>query len=85
MFDHILTTLLQVVIALDIIGAIAYFTLGWIRRQKRQEEQPMVVELHSPQISFWQKLWPRSQPALANVQDVDKLRRILYGFQDGLH
>ena len=35
MFDHFLTNLLQIVIVIDVLGAIAYFALGALRKQKR--------------------------------------------------
>jgi len=91
MFDHFLTTLLQIVIVVDIIGAIAYFALGALRRKQRANEpqlsteqavKPHAVELDNR--SFWQKLLPNRQMALARSQEIDKLRHVLYSFQDGL-
>ena len=57
MFDHFLTYILQIVIVLDVLGAIAYFALGALRKQKRATTP---IELKGP--SLWQRLFARSQP-----------------------
>lgn len=91
MFDHFLTTLLQVFIVIDLVGAVAYFALGALRRKQRANEallnpeppaQPLALELDNR--SFWQKLLPNRPMAFARSQDIDKLRQVLYSFQDGL-
>ena len=90
MFDQFLTNLLQVVIVIDLIGAIAYFALGALRRKQRSNEtataeqsaQPLALELDDR--PFWKKLIPGRRMAFARSQDIDKLRQVLYSFQDGL-
>ncbi len=91
MFDHFLTILLQVVIVVDLIGAVAYFALGALRRKQRASESPLTAEQSVHPIalgleprSFWQKLIPSRRMAFARSQDIDKLRQVLYSFQDGL-
>jgi len=37
MFDEFLTSLLKVIIVVDVVGAIAYFVLGTLKRRKRQD------------------------------------------------
>ena len=81
MFDHFLTYILQIVIVLDVLGAIAYFALGALRKQKRATPP---IELKGP--SLWQRLFTRSQPQPAPATDRDfaRLHKVLYGFQVGL-
>ena len=87
MFDNILSSLLVIVIVLDIVGAIAYFALGALRKQKRDlapAPAPAPVPAQPP--SLWQRIFSRRQPrALAATEgDFAQLHRVLYGFQDGL-
>jgi hypothetical protein len=81
MFDHFLTYILQIVIVLDVLGAIAYFALGALRKQKRATPS---IELKGP--SLWQRLFARSQPQTVPATDRDfaRLQEVLYGFQVGL-
>ena len=57
MFDHFLTNLLQIVIVIDVLGAIAYFALGALRKQKRGATP---IEIKGP--SLWQRLFAGQQP-----------------------
>ena len=57
MFDHLLTNLLQIVIVIDVLGAIAYFALGGLRKQKRGATP---IEIKGP--SLWQRLFAGQQP-----------------------
>ena len=98
MFDEFLTTLLQIFIVIDLIGAIAYFALGALRRKQRASEP--TADQPAPTLSLalddkprwkklmpsrlWQKLMPGQRLAFARSQDIDKLRQVLYSFQDGL-
>ena len=81
MFDNILSSLLVIVIVLDIVGAIAYFALGALRKQKRD-----LTPATDQTPSLWQRVFSRRQPqALAATEgDFAQLHRVLYGFQDGL-
>ena len=82
MFDHFLTYLLQIVIVLDVLGAIAYIALGVMRRQNRATAP---IEFNGP--SLWQRLFARSQPQAIPATDRDfaRLHKVLYGFQVGLN
>ena len=82
MMDQFLTTILQVVIAIDIIGAIAYFVLGGLK--SKDGEKNMALE--APTASFWSRLLRRRQkaPVLATESDFDKLHRVLYSYEEGL-
>ena len=81
MFDNILSSLLVVVIVLDIVGAIAYFALGALRKQKRD-----LAPAPAQTPSLWQRIFSRRQPqaVAATEGDFAQLHRVLYGFQDGL-
>ena len=81
MFDHFLTNLLQIVIVIDVLGAIAYFALGALRKQKRGATP---IEIKGP--SLWQRLFAGQQPQTVPATDRDfaRLQRVLYGFQNGL-
>jgi len=89
MFDNFLTSILQVVIVIDILGAIAYFVLGGLKRKKRlalevsgKESAPEIVPLRQP---FWKRLSLRQpRPVPATEGDFDQLRRVLYSYQEGL-
>ncbi|MFA6110858.1 MAG: hypothetical protein WDA75_19020 [Candidatus Latescibacterota bacterium] len=88
MFDNTLTSLLQLVIVVDLLGAATYFVLAGMRQHRRRMARPepsaetLVVPMRQP---FWTRLWGR-QPelVLANEGDYGQLRRILDGFRDGL-
>ena len=81
MFDHFLNYILQIVIVLDVLGAIAYFVLGALHKQNRATPP---IELKNP--SLWQRLFARSQPQAVPATDRDfaRLQEVLYGFQLGL-
>ena len=82
MLDHFLNHLLQIVIIIDVIGAIAYFALGALKKKKRG---PVPIDLKGP--SLWQRLFARRQQQTAvnaSQKDFAQLHRVLYGFQDGL-
>ena len=81
MFDHFLTYILQIVIVLDVLGAIAYFALGALRKQTRTTPPN---DHKGP--TLWQRLFARSQPQTVPAPDRDfaRLQEVLYGFQVGL-
>ncbi len=89
MLDQFLTHLLQIVIVLDVLGAIAYIVLGTLRRSKRAEgERPPASPLASD-LSLWRALWlkigPERRLAAVPTQDMERLRTVLYSFEEGLH
>ena len=94
MFDRFLTLLLQTIIVIDILGAIAYFVLGGYKYRNRQllwaTSPPLTDDLAQPGVwsrsLFFSKLLPLAKPVLtpATDRDFDQLRRILSSFQQGL-
>ena len=81
MLDHFLNHLLQIVIVIDVLGAIAYFALGALKKKKLG---PIPIDLKGP--TLWQRLFARRQQQTVNASDEDfaQLHRVLYSFQDGL-
>ena len=81
MLDHFLNYLLLIVIVIDMLGAIAYFALGALKKKKHG---PIPIDLKGP--TLWQRLFARRQQHTVNASDKDftQLHRVLYGFQDGL-
>ena len=81
MLDHFLNNLLQIVIVIDVLGAIAYFALGALKKKKRV---PIPIDLKGP--TLWQRLFARQKPQTVPATDKDfaRLQRVLYGFQEGL-
>ena len=81
MLDQILTILLLVVIALNILGAIIYFSLGFLK--KRKDDPDLAVSRAG---MLWQRIFPHERPqaVLAKESDFTRLRGILYSYQDGL-
>ena len=81
MLDHFLNHLLLIVIVVDVLGAIAYFALGALKKKKRGS---IPINLKGP--TLWQRLLARRQQQTVNASDKDfaQLHRVLYGFQDGL-
>ena len=82
MFDQALTSILQIVIIVDILGVIAYFALGALR--PTQKNRSHVSESRSPGSYLpWQRR-NKLQPIPATATEFDQLRRVLYGFRNGL-
>tara|TARA_Y100000588_G_scaffold359107_1_gene417825 strand:- start:329 stop:580 length:252 start_codon:yes stop_codon:yes gene_type:complete len=82
MLDQFLTTILQVVIVVDVIGAIAYFVLGGFKSKKNEK----TVAMEAQTSSLWSRLTRRRQPQMVAAQpsDFDNLRRVLYSYEEGL-
>ena len=88
MMDHFLNSLLQVVIILDVLGLLAYFVLGGLKRQKKAIPAPVVQVPDGP--GFWSRLRQRL-PVQVGGQGgenldlaLDNLKRVLYSYQQGL-
>lgn len=79
MFDHFLTTVLQIIIVADVLGLIAYFVLGALKPQAREKNIPRPS-------SFWSRMpWGNSKaPLAATHNEFGKLKDILHGYQQGL-
>lgn len=97
MFERFLTSVLQVIIVLDVIGAVAYFALGALKYRRRQAEaglylpaaparRPGVRERLAASFPGFARMlpWRRPRLALAGSSDFDQLRRVLHSFREGL-
>jgi hypothetical protein len=76
MFDQFLTSVLQIVIVVDVIGVIAYFVLSGMRNKNNA----------GPSRSLLSYLPWHREPSLvpATSSEFDQLRQVLYGFRQGL-
>ena len=88
MFDHTLTSLLQIVVVVDLLGAAAYFVLAGMRRSRRRglpsESRPSAARMGQEP---WDRLWgpqQQPQPAVASDGDYGQLRSMLDSYRDGL-
>jgi hypothetical protein len=96
MFDAFLTSLLKVVIVVDIVGAMAYFVLGALKRNKRRSLEPDAAGpscAPAPRPPWSRRLalarwirWPSRgpRPVAATDSDFTRLRHILNSFEEGL-
>lgn len=79
MLDHFLTSALEIVIVLDIIGIAAYFILGGLRSKEPKT---------AGNASWWQRLLPGRPANATNAPPIEEasqsFSRVLYGFQNGL-
>ena len=81
MFDQVLTSILQIVIVVDILGVIAYFVLAGLR--------PKQAESHASESRLLASYLPwrrpgHLQPVRATATEFDQLRQVLYGFRSDL-
>jgi hypothetical protein len=93
-FDHLLTSVLQVVIVLDVLGLVAYFLLGGLksrRQRKALQLAPVPVDAPASARSLFHGLsWRRAPSAAAVPAAVSlevayaDLRRVLDGYHEGL-
>ena len=86
MLDHFLTSILQITIILDILGAIAYFVLGGFRPRTQKEVKSQTLREHRRTLgALWERLpWRLAQPVPASEIEFDQLKSILYSYQEGL-
>ena len=93
MMDHFLTSVLQVVIVLDILGLVGYFVLGSLKsRKKRALVSAPALQAPVPVPStpgFFRRLRQRfSFPAPGGPDSLEaalgNLKRVLYSYQQGL-
>ena len=87
MLDRFLTSVLEVIIVLDLLGIIAYFVLGGLRSKNSAAERT-AKDPSSKAPPFWQRLpWRRSQPVGETMPLPDATQsfsRVLYSFEQGL-
>ena len=83
MLDHFLTSVLQLIIVVDILGVIAYFVLGALRPKPEKQAASLVAKK-----SLWEHLpWGRNRArSLVPASDFEfgQLKRVLYSYQEGL-
>ena len=91
MLNEFLTQLLQVIIALDVVGVIAWFILGARRRSEASTATvtPATTAVQADTPSAWQKLTGRRPaPVAARTGGIDQafgqLRRVLDSYSNGL-
>ena len=87
MNDTLLTNVLQIVIALDICGAIALIVLGAKRHKARSETTSHFPPAQVAPQPFWKSLFPFSSPRISHVpaQDMKRLHTVLHSFEEDLH
>lgn len=87
MIDTLLTNVLHIVIALDILGAIALFILGAKRRQTLSKNALEIPTRSTSTKPFWKSLPPFSSVRFSRIppQDMKRLHTVLRSFEEGLH
>ena len=87
MIDTLLTNILHIIIALDILGAIALFILGAKRHQTRSENALDIPTLSTSNKPFWKSLPSFSSMRFSRIppQDMKRLHTVLRSFEEGLH
>ena len=87
MIDTLLTNVLHIVIALDILGAIAMFILGAKRRQTLSKNALEIPTRSTSNKPFWKSLPPFSSVRFSRIppQDMKRLHTVLRSFEEGLH
>ena len=88
MMDHFLNSLLQIVIVLDLLGLLAYFVLGALKRRKQAAEPVPALVMVEQRPGLWTRFRQRLSFHPGGQEDVDaaldNLRRVLYSYQQGL-
>ena len=83
MFEHFLTTILQVILILDVLAIVAYFVLGgWKRKTDTDFARPRFGDFVHSLSERWP--WKREPAVPARAADFADLRNVLYSFGDGL-
>jgi hypothetical protein len=77
--DHFLTSLLQLVIVLDVLGLLAYFALGSLKSRKKTAPAPA-------RPGIWARLCQGLRARREENLDaaLGNLKRVLYSYQQGL-
>ena len=92
MMDHFLTSVLQVVIILDILGLVGYFVLGSLKSKKKRTSIPAPVQARGLPLAtprFFTRLrqrftFSRSEGPESLEAALGNLKRVLYSYQQGL-
>ncbi len=83
MFDYFLTSILQIILVLDVLAVIAYFVLGGLKRKSDAEFGRSGFRDFLPSLSGrWP--WHREPAVPARAADFADLRNVLHSFGDGL-
>jgi len=87
MMDQFLSSLLQVVIVLDVVGLLAYFALGALKRRRKSVPAPAPVPVVA-RPGWWQRVRQRLSFRPGSQEDLEaslhNLRRVLHSYQQGL-
>ena len=79
MFDSFLTSILQIIIVVDILAVVAYFVLGGFKRKGSAK----IASPATPKFRFNKKARPAT--LASNLPDAfGDLKRVLYSFERGL-
>ena len=85
MMDPFLNSLLQIVIILDVLGLLAYFVLGGLKRKKQIVPVPIPAPAGP---GFWSRLRQRLPARAESREELDEalgnLKRVLHSYQQGL-
>jgi hypothetical protein len=86
MIDNLLTSLLKVVIAIDILGTIGYFILDSIRKNKNRTASPGVLPVVVSVSPSDRKRfpWPGRRSGKPTEGDFAQLQQVLHSFHEGL-
>ncbi|MBM3280677.1 MAG: hypothetical protein FJY95_21755 [Candidatus Handelsmanbacteria bacterium] len=87
MMDQFLSALLQIVILLDVVGLLAYFVLGALKRRRESVPAPAsVAAVARP--GWWQRVRQRLSFPPGSQEDLEaslhNLRRVLHSYKQGL-
>ena len=81
MFDQFLTSILQIVIIVDVLGVIAYFVLAGLRPKPAEADDSPRSLLNFLPWRRQHRLAPVTRPT---ANEFDQLRQVLYGYRQGL-
>lgn len=100
MSDSFLTSVLEIVIVVDLLGVIAYFVLALLKPRHRPMESPSPAPSSTPPYSLWGRLIAATglgslarkkrtssdRPLARESLEVafGDLRRVLFGYEKGL-
>ena len=83
MFDHFLTSILQIILVLDVLAVVAYFVFGGLKRKSDADfGRPRFRDFLPSLPGRWP--WQRETVVPARAADFADLRSVLYSFGDGL-
>ena len=82
MFDHFLTSILQIILVLDVLAIVAYVVLHRFKRTSVEPRHPVFSSAFRP---ITDRLRRHREPLVpAEAADLANLRSVLHSFGDGL-